>query len=102
MAKTREELQEFLCGILGSRNAYFRGPESNKMSYPAIIYDLSAIATEYANDRLYKNMRAYELILIDYDPDSKLFDELLMIPYCSFDRPYTADNLNHWVFTLYF
>ena len=37
--KTRYELHEFLCEILGSRNVYFQPPESVKMKYPAIVYE---------------------------------------------------------------
>ena len=32
--KTRYELHEFLCEILGSRNVYFQPPESVKMKDP--------------------------------------------------------------------
>ena len=30
------------------------------------------------------------------------YDELLKLPYCSYDRSYKAENLNHDVLTLYF
>ena len=41
--KTRYELHEFLCEILGSRNVYFQPPESVKMKYPAIVYERTEI-----------------------------------------------------------
>ena len=102
MAKSRDELHEFLCGILGSRNAYFRPPESVKMEYPAIRYDLSKVNKRSANNTTYITSPAYEITLIDYDPESEIFQRILSIPLCSFDRPYTVDGLNHWVFTLYY
>ena len=102
MAKSREDLHEYLCEILHSRNAYFRPPETTKMSYPAIKYDLDDIENRNANDNPYMQSRAYELILIDYDPDSELVNKLSNIPLCRFNRSYPADGLNHWVFTLYY
>lgn len=102
MAKTRLELHEYLCEILNSRNVYFRAPESNQMKYPAIKYDLAQINNRHANNSPYMQSRAYTLTLIDYDPDSKFVELLSIKPFCTFDRSYIADGLNHWVFTLYY
>lgn len=95
----RLELHNILLAILP--NVYFRSPESNRMIYPAIRYDLSKMNRRYANNASYINRPAYEIILIDRDPDSEYVDELLKLPFCSFDRTYQSDGLNHWVFTLY-
>lgn len=102
MAKSRLELHEFLCEILNSRNVYYRSPESIKMQYPAIKYDLARLNKRHANDSPYIKLRAYELILIDYDPDSEFVEVFSDKPFCTFDRSYIADGLNHWVFTLYY
>ena len=51
--KTRYELHEFLCEILGSRNVYFQPPESVKMKYPAIVYERTEIKNRFANDAVY-------------------------------------------------
>ena len=100
---SRLKLHEELCDILGSKNVYYQPPESVKWAYPCIKYDLSAIDQSYANDRPYKSINRYEIIVIDKDPDSeipyKIFDRFGM---CRFDRKYTADNLNHFVITLYY
>ena len=99
---SRLELQTELEEILGSRNVYFQPPESVKMKYPAIRYSLSNIENTHADNRTYKQSKAYELILIDPDPDSEYADKLSQLPYCRFDRFYPADNLNHYVFTIYY
>lgn len=96
----RLELHKVLLTILP--NVYFRTPESMNMKYPAIRYGLSRINRRYANNGVYNEGRAYELTLIDRDPDSEYVDDILKLPFCSFDRSYTADGLNHWVFTLHF
>lgn len=95
-------LHEEFCTILETRNAYFQPPQSVQMRYPAIVYSLSDIRKLNANDRLYKPLTAYEVVLIDKNPDSELVAKIIALPYCTFDRFYTADNLNHWVFTLYY
>ena len=102
MPDKRELLHEMLCGILKSRNAYFQPPESIKMKYPAIVYELSDIPSLYANDRVYLSGRKYTVTVIDKDPDSPLVEKVAALPTCKFNRSYQADNLNHWAFTLYY
>lgn len=97
----RLELHERLCEILGSRNVYFQPPEDIKMVYPAIRYSRKNFENLHANNSVYKQFRCYEVIVIDPNPDSEFVQQLALLPLCSFDRHYKADNLNHDVFTLY-
>lgn len=99
---SRLELQELLERVLGSKSAYFQSPENVKMTYPAIVYSLDDIWHDHADNRPYISKKAYQIILIDRNPESKFVDEIAALSLCSFDRFYVADNLNHWVFTLYF
>lgn len=101
MPDRRLQLHEVFCGILQTRNAYFQPPESVKMNYPAIVYALSNMPRVHANDGVYLSGRQYSVTVIDHDPDSPLVDMVSALPTCRFDRAYQADNLNHWVFTLY-
>ena len=39
---------------------------------------------------------------VDKNPDSKFVEDISKLPMCRFDRHYTADNLNHDIFVLYF
>ena len=95
-------LQSKLEEILGSSNVYFQPPEDIRLSYPCILYELSGIDVIRADDRMYTNMRRYSVTLIDPDPDSVFIDPILSLKYCVLDRPYIADDLNHYVFTLYY
>ena len=99
---SRLELQTKLEELLGSRNVYYQPPESVKMEYPAIVYSKNDIRTTRANDAVYSKRTQYSLIVISKKPDEPVIDKLLSIPYCSYDRPYKSDNLNHDVLTLYF
>ena len=98
---SRIELQDLLENILGSHNVYFQPPASVHIDYDAIVYSRKNIENTFANNSVYKQNDAYEIIAIYEDPDSDLPRKLSKLPMCSFDRHYTADNLNHDVFTLY-
>lgn len=102
MAKHREQLQTLFEELLGSRNVYFQPPESVKLNYPCIIYERGGIRKDSANNKLYLKHKRYTVTFISEDPDSEIPDKLLDLPYCSFDRHFTLDNLNHDIFTLYF
>lgn len=99
---SRLDLQIQLEELLGSRNVYYQPPESIKLKYPCIIYSLSDIDDYKANNNSYKRSRKYELLLIDNDPDSEFVDSILHMPYCRFDRNYSASGLNHFVFSIYY
>lgn len=98
----RLKLQELLERVLGSKSAYFQPPENVKMSYPAIVYSLDDIWHDHADNLPYISKNAYQITLIDRNPESEFVSEISSLPLCSFDRFYVADNLNHWVFTMYY
>lgn len=100
---SRVTLHNELCRILGSRNVYFQAPESVKMEYDAIRYELGGKDLKRADNKIYKSINRYEGVIITRDPDTTIPDKLLAnFEMCSFGRPYTADNLNHYPFTLYY
>lgn len=99
---SRLELHSLFENLLGSKNVYFQPPESKKMQYDAIRYCRKNIENRFANDSVYKQNNAYEVIVIYEDPDSEIPKKISKLPMCIFDRHYTADNLNHDVFTLYY
>lgn len=98
----RLELHEILCEILGSRNVYFQPPSSVTMKYPAIRYSTRTIENRFADNGVYTQSRSYEVMVIDRDPDSAIAEKVSLFPTSRFDRSYTSDNLNHFVFTLYY
>ena len=99
--RPRSELGDKFSLISGVRKVYYQPPESIKLEYPCIIYKLSKDWAIHANDRRYVGMRRYQVTVIDKEPDSTIPTEVEKIPYCSFDRFFTSDNLNHFVYTIY-
>lgn len=99
---SRIDLSNILKNAIGSNNVYFQPPESINLVYPCIIYRLSDIDTKFADDVPYLNQKRYQVMVVDKNPDSQIPDLIAKLPKCSFDRHYTADNLNHYVYNLYF
>lgn len=98
----RLKLHGLLCETLGSRQVYFQPPESVKMKYPAIVYSRNSIGNRHANDGVYMQSPSYTITVIDKNPDSDIVDRVSRLPMCRFDRHFTADNLNHDTFTIYY
>ena len=97
----RLKLHEMLCDILGSGNVYYQPPETIKMQYPAIVYFRYDVENFHANNGVYIQSPAFQVIVIDRNPDSDIVKDVSRLPLCTFDRHYKADNLNHDVFTIY-
>lgn len=99
---SRLQLQSKLEELLGTKNVYYQSPASIKLQYTAIVYSKSRLDGKHANDSKYLKNTRYEVIVISRLPDDPVTDKLLELPYCSYDRTYVSDNLNHDVFTIYF
>lgn len=99
---SRLKLQSKLEELLGSRNVYYNPPESVKMEYDAIVYSKKTIDVKRASNTIHTMKDCYELIVISRKPDNPVIQKLLELPYCSYDRPYKSNNLNHDVLTLYY
>lgn len=99
---SRQDLQKLLETLLGSKQVYYQKPENVKMQYPAIVYSKSRIDTKKADDTVYKKDTRYDLTVIDRRPDNPVVEKLLELPYCSYDRHYKSDNLNHDALTIYY
>jgi hypothetical protein len=98
----RLDLHAILTDILETDQVYFQPPPSVQMKYPAIVYKRDYEVTNFADDKPYRHTKRYLLTVIDKDPDSKIPDQIAELPMCIYDRFYTADNLNHDVFKLFF
>jgi len=103
----RANLQSLLETILGEEpeqktNVYFQSPNNLTMSYPCIRFNLDSDDVKRADNALYAREKRYQLIVIDRNPDSPIPDAVSKLSKCRFSRFYTADNLNHFVFNIYY
>ena len=107
MAKSLEtsrlELQTKLETVLGSRNVYFQPPEDLNMRYPAIVYDIYRVNQRFASDKQYLAYPGWSVTVIDQDKEVEWVNTMLeSFTYCSVERIYTADNLAHYAFVIYY
>lgn len=102
LEQKRLNLHEFLCRILGDRNCYYSPPTGLTMKYPCIRYDLSDPRVVHADNIPYLMDLRWVVTVIDEDPDSRIASSFFGMKKCSFDRKYSANDLNHFVFSLYF
>lgn len=99
----RLDLHEELQDLLGSTNVYYQPPESIKLAYDCIVYELSTGDTTFADNYPYRFTRQYTITHIYRNPDNDLIDEIAMhFPMSRFDRHFTNDNLNHDVYRIYY
>lgn len=85
-----------------SRHVYFQPPSGHMLQYPCIVYQRVGRKDLHAEDDIYVNYMEYSVTVIDTDPDSTIADEMVEdIRYCSFDRSFVQDGLNHTNLTLY-
>ena len=99
---SRLDLQALLVALLGSNNVYFQPPPTLTMVYPCIVYKRDDARTDFADDKPYSHRKRYLVTCIDQNPDSDIPSKIAALPTCIFDRFYTADNLNHDVYKLFF
>jgi hypothetical protein len=98
----RQQLQELLEDLLETPNVYFQPPTNVQMQYPCIVYKRDRANTEFADNNPYAYTKRYQVTVIDMDPDSGIPDKVAALPMCEFERFYTAENLNHDVFNIFF
>lgn len=85
-----------------TENVYFQPPTNVQLKYPCIIYKRDFAHTEFADDIPYNHRIRYMIMVIDPNPDSEIPSKVASLPLCLFNRFYTADNLNHDVYNVYF
>ena len=101
---TRTELQTVLETLLGSDKVYFQ-PKTNitiDYSLGVIVYHRDWGKTQFAENLPYRHMLRYQVTYISPKQNEAVLKALFDLPMCVYDRFFTADNLNHDVFKLFF
>lgn len=98
----RVELQAILEAILGTDKVYFQPPSKLTLTYPCIVYRRDSMSTIFASNEPFRITKRYQVTVIDRNPDSDIPDKIALLPTCTYDRSFVADNLNHDVLNLFF
>lgn len=96
----RLDLQELLEAI--TDHVYFQPPTNVVLEYPCIVYKRDYAVTNFADNEPFKHTKRYMVTIIDKNPDSAIPDLVASLPMSTFNRFYTADNLNHDVYQVFF
>lgn len=72
------------------------------MSYPCIVYHQDNASVDFADNNPYRYTKRYQVTYMDTNPVSDIPDKIALLPMTLFNRFFPADNLNHFVFTLYY
>lgn len=102
MLANRQDLSEFLRSVLGEygKNVYFQPPESLKLNFPCIIYELGSYSPTKADNKAYHINESYSITLVTKLPDTNYGKQILNKETAKFDRYFVNDNLYHYVFTI--
>ena len=96
-----EQTFETATGISSDKRVFYQPGSDTRLAYPCLLYKLTDIPFDPANNCPYKVDHVYELTVIDRDPVSQLREAVVMLPNCSLTRIYESDGLHHYVFRIY-
>lgn len=100
---SRLDLQKDLEELMEGHMVKFQPPPSFRLSYPCCVFSLSNGKTKFASNYPYLYKKKYMVTIITQDADSDLVEKMAMrFQTCVHERSYTADNLYHHVFILYY
>lgn len=102
MARPLSELVSVMSALDGVEKAYIQAPTTG-LVYPCIMIERGSPSDyKFADNTKYHLLKAYTITVIDRSPDSAIPDLVEGLPYVRFDRFFRTDNLNHFVFQLFF
>lgn len=102
-------LHDLLCSLLPGPfpekeddHCYFQPPSNTQMYYPCFVYNYTNDLDDFADNIHYRHYKRYTITYITKDPDCNISEKMMEIPYCTSDRNFAMDGLNHFVYTLYY
>ena len=102
MPKPRTWVHNLLVELTGYEDrVYFNPPETVKMKYPCIVYDVADLGSRHADNIPYYRYDTYTVTHIyPSEKDRDISLKIAETPHFAFDRRFHSDNLHHDVFTL--
>lgn len=102
MQKKSSYILNKLNGI-GVNRVYIDPPENTLMKYPCARVRLNSGRARYADNKAHIFTPSWEIIYISYSPDEEMVYKIMhSFSRISYTRHYTADNLHHNSFILYY
>jgi hypothetical protein len=99
--KFDRELREIQESCLGYHHTYFGPTEGIRLKYDCVLYKISGMNDNKANNKTYINHPVFDVTVISKDPETSVpwaiqnyFEQ------CSPGKFYVSDNLYHFPFTI--
>ena len=96
-----EELREIQKTCLGYHNTYFGPIEGTRLKYDCVIYKMTTMDENKANNKTYVNRPVYDVTVISRNPETPVpwaiqnhFER------CSPGKFFVTENLYHFPFTI--
>lgn len=102
MTDKRLKLDKVLRDTLGSAHVYFQPPESVRMEYPCIVYNLAKIPAQFADDKAYLLNPKYVIRYVTHKPDDEMRFTLVNVLGVPMIQAYAKDGLYHYIYELYY
>jgi len=100
-ANRRLELQAKLRTL--APKAWYQKPPAHQMTYPCFVYKAIEPKVNHADNIGYLLFQAYEILYITEEENDEIIKMMVdTFPHCHVGRKYVADNLYHYVFTIYY
>lgn len=100
MGRPRSQLHNILKAI--TPNVYFQPPNGLALKYPCIVYKVDNADTMFADNKPYSYTERYQVTIMDQSADTVLRFEVAGLPMCLFDRSFATNDLNHYVYNIFF
>lgn len=99
----RLELQAKLENLIQNQHVYFQPPASVRLVYPCVVYTIGEGDVKRANDSIYQYVNSYTITFIYKQPNIDIIEKVLKeFEMCRLNTTYCSENLNHYVFTVYY
>ena len=98
----RVKLHRIMQDLIGNNNVYFQPPESVKLKYPCIIYNLAKVSVVHADDKVYLMNPKYVIRYITLDADDNTRLALVRGLGVPIIQTYAKDGLYHYIYELYY
>lgn len=102
MSRPRSEFKTLLDALEEGATVYGQAPGNTTLSYPAIIFVHDDETVMRADNLPYSITDAYEVTVIEKDPNTPVAKKVRELPMCAHNRSFVVDNLNHTVYIIYF
>lgn len=98
----RVKLHHVLEDLISSRHVYFQPPESVKLEYPCIVYNLAKVPVTHADDKVYLMNPKYVIRYISKGADDVTKLRLVQGLGTPIIQTYAQNGLYHYIYELYY